>query len=83
MELAHEVLTLKLQIEDMSSGMKLLQKTIAEMKDAAKIAKSNQEDEIFKVTNEAEMTVQRHQKFIKQVCFRFSSQFLCKPTLIF
>ncbi|KAL0272688.1 UNVERIFIED_CONTAM: hypothetical protein PYX00_005560 [Menopon gallinae] len=66
-ELAHEVLSLKLQVEDMSSGMKLLQKTIAEMREAAKIAKNNQKDEIFKITNEAETAVQRHQKFIKQL----------------
>lgn len=66
-ELAHEVLSLRLQIEDQSSGIKLLQQTIAEMKEAAKVANMEHQDALCKANTDAEAALQRHQKFIKQV----------------
>lgn len=66
-ELAHEVLSLRLQIEDQSSGIKLLQQTIAEMKEQAKADRLEHQDALCKANTDAEAALQRHQKFIKQV----------------
>lgn len=66
-ELAHEVLSLRLQIEDQGSGIKLLQQTIAEMKEAAKRTNMEHQDALCKANSDAEAALQRHQKFIKQL----------------
>lgn len=68
-ELAHEVLSLRLQVEDQSSGIKLLQQTVSEMKEAARAVNAAHEEAICKANVDAEAAVQRHQKFIKQVFY--------------
>lgn len=66
-ELAHQVHTLNLQIDDQKKGIKLLRETLREEKQKTEELRLSHKEAMEKTNAEAEVLVQRHQKFIKQV----------------
>ncbi|KAK6625219.1 hypothetical protein RUM43_005510 [Polyplax serrata] len=66
-ELAHQVHTLNLQIDDQKKGIKLLRETLREEKQKTEELRLSHKEAMEKANAEAEVLVQRHQKFIKQV----------------
>jgi exonuclease I len=70
-DLAHEILTLHLQLEEKSKSISLLQRTLNQQRElAVRNARSAARDvkmRLHEQKDEYEFTVARHQKFIDQV----------------
>lgn len=66
-DLAQEVLSLRLQAEEQAGGIRLLQQTLAELKEAAREARDAHQKELSQAANEADAALLRHQKMVKQV----------------
>jgi len=67
MDLAQEVLSLRLQAEEQAGGIKLLQQTINDVRKLEKESRIAHTAELNKVTNEMQSAVLRHQEMVKKV----------------
>ena len=70
-DLAHEILTLRMQIEEKNNSINLLQETLQQQRELTACNMKNADrvirTKLRKQKEEYEATVSRHQKFIDQV----------------